>query len=1433
MVLMMSSDDYTEIGVYSYLDPKNKIGVLQNATSVQGLQEITGNGAGQLTIAKNDPALLDTPAILDTRNIFKLSCGNDVRSAFVLINRDETQIDTGEESSEAVNISGDGPKMLLGDIQVYPANGKIIPTSPEDRVFSWASPRGIWYDASQWVVPTEVEKYGMLRTSPNRYWKYQPAEWPDAPNAYWVWSELPQNGLTRAGDVFLRTEFDVTEENAGSYSLFIAGDNQYQAFIDASVAVEATGTGNYFAKVERYDFDLEAGTHVLAIRGRQNARKGKIGAGPAGIIAVLFKAGDADAGTKAEIIRQTGGGNWRIMGYPAEEPGWSVGEILLQLLKEGRDRGIRSASWFTPTFTEIVDSNGVAWANHFPYSFNVGDSLIDVLEQMEELEVETWIDPDTFEFNVTQKRGKDLSLGAAPVTLQEGWNLTKAGTTGEADITNKMLMKTDDGWIVVQDNVSVEKYGPIEGQLTTTANSSQSKKLAQKIFSIHANTEEGSTYELIPREGAEPFKDFSLGDWVLAPNKDGVLGRRRVMSIAIQTDAAGNPLYAVEFDTILQTKQKQYDRMAALASGSGLGAGFAFASSNGGSGVGSPVTSEGAAARPQPPAAPENVSVTSVGKFSATTGDPQAVATVSWDFVSLAEDGTALRGIKEYRVYGRLGNAADTDSTLFTTVGGSYSTAKISGLRADEDYLFWVVALVDADRFSEDSDAVAHHTAVPPSAMFPPTVPTLVTKLGTITASWDGKMNNGQVIPKSVLYVFAEFSTTATGTYTTIGNTIASASTIVLTGLTVGNTYYVRFRARDKAGNTSNPSGVASIVVDGVDATDLGQEFQDRIDAIEQVSEDAQSHAAAAQSAAEAAAKAAQDAAESSGSIVYQEDEPAVEDRGRLWIKPSTKKSYLWNGASNQWEEITDPDIAEAARKAGEALEAATQAAGTADNAAQQAGQALMAANGKSRVWYLPNAPVAPASGHTVDDTWFDTDDENKAYRWTGTVWEPRLLGNAAFSGVDAGKITTGFLDTARLQANSITSRLLAVGDFKEYLENNSFEDTTSVSKWSFPDATSIIDGTIAHTGTKSAKFTVVSAAKKYYYIGGDIPVTEGQTFGFTMWVRRDTSYNGTAAGAFTGFVNASNNAVLSQNGLIHLAAIPAVSTWMQVTATVVVPAGVTLIRPFVGVNHTTGSLWIDDVSTKVQLGGTLIADGAVTTNKVAANAIKANNLDVGAVTAVSIATDAVTTDKLDANAINAKHTLTGPLIRTAVSGARTEMTNQGIQVLDTSGSTQVRLGYGIDTGMSVLDRSGRMVPIGNQLFGAAGVTRDQDERVTNGSETAWGATTEVPTGLVYNTPTGRAFLQGTLMTADNQSYQDYQYRFWLRLYRRSTDFLLTNTYMGYFGGLNATSWTYIADQTSVAGEDVVIRLAIQSRKTYGATGNAYVGKRTTFALPI
>jgi hypothetical protein len=159
---------------------------------------------------------------------------------------------------------------------------------------------------------------------------------------------------------------------------------------------------------------------------------------------------------------------------------------------------------------------------------------------------------------------------------------------------------------------------------------------------------------------------------------------------------------------------------------------------------------------------------------------------------------------------------------------------------------------------------------------------------------------------------------------------------------------------------------------------------------------------------------------------------------GDVWFDTDDgNKQYYWTGTA--WVSVQDLGIA-AAETAAAAAEAAAAAAVAAAAAAQTT------ADGKNRIY---RQTTQPTGGTYVEgDLWFDTDDDNKFYRFTSGAWSGFTLGDGALASLSANKLTAGTIDAAvitvsninagnistgvlaadRISANSITGGKLAVG---------------------------------------------------------------------------------------------------------------------------------------------------------------------------------------------------------------------------------------------------------------------------------------------------------------------------------------------------------------------------------------------------------------------
>lgn len=101
------------------------------------------------------------------------------------------------------------------------------------------------------------------------------------------------------------------------------------------------------------------------------------------------------------------------------------------------------------------------------------------------------------------------------------------------------------------------------------------------------------------------------------------------------------------------------------------------------------------------------------------------------------------------------------------------------------------------------------------------------------------------------------------------------------------------------------------------------------------------------------------------------------------------------------------------------------------DEVEQAASNAQNTADGKNTVFYQISKPSK--SNRKINDIWFDTDDGNAMYYWSGSAWTKKEFGS---SSIAAGSISTNHLvasaiTTAKIAANAITTAKLATDAIK------------------------------------------------------------------------------------------------------------------------------------------------------------------------------------------------------------------------------------------------------------------------------------------------------------------------------------------------------------------------------------------------------------------
>jgi hypothetical protein len=151
----------------------------------------------------------------------------------------------------------------------------------------------------------------------------------------------------------------------------------------------------------------------------------------------------------------------------------------------------------------------------------------------------------------------------------------------------------------------------------------------------------------------------------------------------------------------------------------------------------------------------------------------------------------------------------------------------------------------------------------------------------------------------------------------------------------------------------------------------------------------------------------------------YQATAPTVGvSEGDIWFDTDDgNKQYYYNGTA--WVSVQDTAIA-AATSAAAAATAASAAAAAAAVAAQTT------ADGKNKIYRQTTMPTT--GPFSEGDLWFDTDDDNRFYRYTSGAFSAFSLGNNAIASLSATKLTAGTIDASVITVSNINAGNISTG---------------------------------------------------------------------------------------------------------------------------------------------------------------------------------------------------------------------------------------------------------------------------------------------------------------------------------------------------------------------------------------------------------------------
>lgn len=666
-----------------------------NRFNVQWTDILSDVGNGEFTLLRDDAQADD----IDPGDIAIISLdGTDV-FAFVVEEIEDQIIEQGEEAAEVTRFSGRHTSILLDKLRVYPSKGVFDvttppelsgltvvakPTSP-DRYMGWMEPS---FDDSGWSSATVALALGG---------DFRPKGQPDL-SASWIWFEAPSGGNHPVGDVCLfRRTFTTGASSPFAVKIIYAALDDVEVYLDGVLInktdpARETDVGQWAREaVVEINGSLP---HTLAFKVQH------LKTGMAGLTYTVYE-------HNTDTVLARSGTSTKVYDATAGEPGLTPGYIMNRLLSEGADRDWAHqnfASSFNATDCSRPDE---AWPTITgSFEMRVGDSALDILNQLAEGWVEWTVEPGTSTYVgklLAMWNAKDVDApgGPAPgkgtasgVTFAQGVNCTRFHRRRRIPEFNHVLIEWGDGQLDGGISASEGTYGRLESflSLSNVRNGPSAIRTAVATLTPLSQVAESVVVEIQPEDTDDtPYLSFGLGDTVTV-SAGALISDYRVVAISAQEDDDGNIAWFPELATateIYQQKQQRWLRRTANGTLDGVSRS----------------------------ATPSSQHITSSGKvdvreevFSTTGADPLSVGDIGTNWRVRGESFLLYRLDAEANVAGVSGS-----STVRLTIDGSSSghSVSITSGNADGSHDINPPILVTSDQYvNVEATAAGGHTGV-------------------------------------------------------------------------------------------------------------------------------------------------------------------------------------------------------------------------------------------------------------------------------------------------------------------------------------------------------------------------------------------------------------------------------------------------------------------------------------------------------------------------------------------------------------------------------------------------------------------------------------------------------------------------------------------------------------------------------------------------
>jgi len=486
----------------------------------------------------------------------------------------------------------------------------------------------------------------------------------------------------------------------------------------------------------------------------------------------------------------------------------TAGEIVKTLLTTASSRGAFGATaTSTTTFSNTLDSAGVAWGATYTIEFNVGQTMRDVLNTLSERGA---IDLRFTGRSLKLFRGNTLGtvLNDIVVTPSRGLSETPVKWSLQ-DQANVALMEGDGG-VTVERTTAGARREEIFLQQSGVADVGTLSVLGDAALAGLAVVQEQRTVKLEAGSATQAIRDFKVGDFILYYVEDSVPAESmRVRQIVVDVDDSGMDSAAVILnDRILEGEIRRAQSLQLLSGGVDAGSGG--------------TTTEPPAVDTTIPSPPTSLSVGSTAYLDAI-GTPRVVVTATWAAVTTNVGGSIIEDLAGYALFMRNeDNPASPFSWLGQVTGGGTSLS-VGGVPANVFRRFVVRAFDQSGNYSADSNEFRFQTVTDTTAPNTPSTPTVSPYLGQLRVFWNGLDSGGGAMP-------IDFNRVEVHVSTSTGFTPSSATKVdelrgggysIITDLPYATSHFVKLVAIDNAGNASTPSAQGTAIPETVTGLDI------------------------------------------------------------------------------------------------------------------------------------------------------------------------------------------------------------------------------------------------------------------------------------------------------------------------------------------------------------------------------------------------------------------------------------------------------------------------------------------------------------------------------------------------------------------------------------------------------------------------------------